>query len=73
MKTIDNFKLYYHPNQHTRLFLLAFESLEKAEGLIRKGHNGFVKVDRSEVEYPYITINDANPDDKKIELFFCRK
>jgi hypothetical protein len=73
VKALESFKIYYHPHQYSRLFLFAFESLNQAEKLIQKSHSGFVRVNKDEVKYPYITISEANQtEQKKPELFFCR-
>jgi len=73
MKQSENFEVYYHPSPHTRLFLLAFESLEKAVGLILNSHDTFVKVNKNDVKYPYIAINNKNHEEEEMNpIFFCR-
>jgi hypothetical protein len=72
MEASENFSIYYHPNSHTRLFLLAFQSLEQAVGLIQRSHDGFINVSNSDISYPCLTIDETNTD-KKTEMFFCRK
>jgi 2,4-dienoyl-CoA reductase-like NADH-dependent reductase (Old Yellow Enzyme family) len=66
------FEIFYHPNEYTHLFLSSLDSLEQAESMIERSHFDFVRVGRSEVTYPYLTINTAKHAGDMTQLFFCK-
>jgi hypothetical protein len=67
------FSVYYHPHQYSKLLLIAFETIEEAENLVKNSHRSFVKVGKSEVKHPYVSIRQEKyPEAEIVELFFCQ-
>jgi hypothetical protein len=69
----QHFAVYYHPHQYSKLLLMAFETIEEAENLVKNSHRSYVKVDKSQVKHPYISIKEERHSEAEIiEIFFCQ-
>lgn len=66
------FEVYYHPNEYTRLFMFAFETLEQAESVIEKSKPNFKRVEKVAVKHPYIAINTNKHSEREmLEIFYA--
>ena len=70
----EYYEVYYHENNYSGVFLCFFDTLWKAEDMVRLEYSDFVKMESEGLYLPYIIISNPNQLKQTIPpICFCKK